>query len=167
MPSLPRERIQRTKNRGSGHPTSTPVQRTGKPSSRMASGHLNHDASPVFSFIYPASQRLRFGGVESSMGCKQYARMLGLSRGYPHILYRRLNKWDAAPLQAYGTTRGRTFPETHPDRYFCARVHFGVHGYIDIFKNFTRRDSLRAVGGLNQVVASLAVMFASEHIPEL
>ena len=31
------------------------------------------------------------------MGCKQYARMLGLSRGYPHILYLSLSKWDAAP----------------------------------------------------------------------
>lgn len=31
------------------------------------------------------------------MGCKQYARMLGLSRGYPHILYLSLIKWDAAP----------------------------------------------------------------------
>jgi len=31
------------------------------------------------------------------MGCKHYARMLGLSRGYPHILYLSLSKWDAAP----------------------------------------------------------------------
>jgi len=31
------------------------------------------------------------------MGCKQYARMLGLSRGYPYILYLSLIKWDAAP----------------------------------------------------------------------
>ena len=31
------------------------------------------------------------------MGCKQYARMLGLSRGYPYILYLSLSKWDAAP----------------------------------------------------------------------
>lgn len=31
------------------------------------------------------------------MGCKQYARMLGLSRGYPYILYLSLGKWDAAP----------------------------------------------------------------------
>ena len=32
------------------------------------------------------------------MGCKQYARMLGLSRGYPYILYLSLSKWDAAPM---------------------------------------------------------------------
>src|SRR4029078_6971495 len=29
------------------------------------------------------------------MGCKQYARILGLSRGYPYILYLSLSKWDA------------------------------------------------------------------------
>ena len=32
------------------------------------------------------------------MGCKQYARMLGLSREYPYILYTGLGKWDSAPL---------------------------------------------------------------------
>ncbi len=35
------------------------------------------------------------------MGCKQYARMLGLSRGYPHILYLSLGKWDAAPAAGF------------------------------------------------------------------
>ena len=35
------------------------------------------------------------------MGCKQYARMLGLSRGYPHILYLDLNKWDATPCPGF------------------------------------------------------------------
>src|ERR1700690_3072558 len=35
------------------------------------------------------------------MGCKQYARMLGLSRGYPYILYLSLSKWDAAPLAPF------------------------------------------------------------------
>ena len=35
------------------------------------------------------------------MGCKQYARMLGLSRGYPYILYLSLSKWDAAPLPGF------------------------------------------------------------------
>jgi hypothetical protein len=29
------------------------------------------------------------------MGCKQYLCMLGLSRGYPYILYLSLNAWDA------------------------------------------------------------------------
>ena len=35
------------------------------------------------------------------MGSKQYARMLGLSRGYPYILYLSLSKWDAAPLAQF------------------------------------------------------------------
>ena len=35
------------------------------------------------------------------MGCKQYARMLGLSRGYPYILYLSLSKWDAAPVAPF------------------------------------------------------------------
>src|SRR5258708_7897677 len=34
------------------------------------------------------------------MGCKQYNRILGLSRGYPYILYLDLNKWDA-PLPEF------------------------------------------------------------------
>jgi len=38
------------------------------------------------------------------MGCKQYARMLGLSRGYPYILYLDLNKWDAPPYLNFSTT---------------------------------------------------------------
>jgi len=37
------------------------------------------------------------------MGCKQYNRMLGLSRGYPHILYLGLNKWDAGPDLRFST----------------------------------------------------------------
>src|SRR5258705_201289 len=75
-----------------------PPTSLGTPSSaRIAPGHLNLGADLVFSSTYHASQRLLFGGVESSMGCKQYAPMLGLSRGYPHILYLDLNKWDATP----------------------------------------------------------------------
>ena len=35
------------------------------------------------------------------MGCKQYARMLWLSRVYPYILYLILNKWDAALAAAF------------------------------------------------------------------
>jgi hypothetical protein len=30
------------------------------------------------------------------MGCKQYARMLGLSRAYPYILYLTRSKWDSS-----------------------------------------------------------------------
>jgi hypothetical protein len=43
----------------------------------------------------------------------------------------------------------------------------GTHGYVDIFENLPWRDSLRPVGGLNQIVASLTAMFAPERIPEL
>ncbi len=52
---------------------------------------------PLFSYPYPAPKCPHFGGSQSLMGCKQYARMLGLSRGYPYILYLDLSKWDAAP----------------------------------------------------------------------
>ena len=43
----------------------------------------------------------------------------------------------------------------------------GIHGYVDVLENFTGRDSLRAVGGFHQIVASLSAMFTSERIPEL
>jgi hypothetical protein len=43
--------------------------------------------------------------LKASMGCKQYARMLGLSRGYPHILYLDLNKWDAHPCPNFSTAQ--------------------------------------------------------------
>ena len=43
----------------------------------------------------------------------------------------------------------------------------GTHGYVDILENFTRRDSLRAVGGFHKIVASLTAMFTTERIPEL
>ena len=45
------------------------------------------------------------------MGCKQYARMLGLSRGYPYILYLSLGKWDAAPSPWF--FHRDTFQECH------------------------------------------------------
>ena len=48
------------------------------------------------------------------MGCKQYNRMLGLSRGYPHILYLSLNKWDAAPNPSFSTRHGSA--RLHPGR---------------------------------------------------
>jgi hypothetical protein len=64
---------------------------------KLAPGHLNLSADPVFSYSCLALPRLHFEGVQSLMGCKQYARMLGLSRGYPYILYLSLSKWDAGP----------------------------------------------------------------------
>ena len=102
------------------------------------------------------------------MGCKQYARMLGLSRGYPHILYPSLNKWDAAPLRALSTQDGLTFLSTR-----CAPILFDlfrsreIHGHVNIFKNFARRNSLSAVGRFDQIVACLTAMFAAKYIPEL
>ena len=47
-------------------------------------------AMPCHTFVLEA--------LKGSMGCKHYARMLGLSRGYPYILYLSLSKWDAAPF---------------------------------------------------------------------
>ena len=43
----------------------------------------------------------------------------------------------------------------------------GTHGYVDILKNFTGRNSLRAVRGFHKIVASLSAMFTPERIPEL
>jgi len=51
------------------------------------------------------------------MGCKQYARMLGLSRGYPYILYLTLSKWDSspsAPLFHKSAEIGGTMFPRHP-----------------------------------------------------
>jgi len=54
------------------------------------------------------------------MGCKQYARMLGLSRGYPYILYLSLSKWDAAPSPGFPQggvsveSSGGTLQPCHP-----------------------------------------------------
>ena len=152
------------------------------------------------------------------MGCKQYARMLGLSRGYPYILYLSLSKWDAAPspglfhrgiFREYHGQKIRWHDSIVPPRFAvvpnvslpgrgpnfgCRSRHHlgssrapalqirngkissvqqgpllngGAHGYVDILKNFTRRDSQRAVGGLYKIVTSLSAMFASERIPEL
>ncbi len=104
------------------------------------------------------------------MGCKQYARMLGLSRGYPHILYLSLNKWDAAPCPRFSTRSakiGGTMLPCHRDclgrsRRISSRDmsdasdlkwknfasaswgHFsncGTHSYVDILENFTGRNS--------------------------
>ena len=85
---------------------------------------------PLFSCSYPASPRLRSGVVRSLMGCKQYARMLGLSRGYPHILYLSLSKWDAAPSpklfhRAEFPLKIRWHVEAVPPR-ICHRSSFSV-----------------------------------------
>jgi len=45
-------------------------------------------------------------------------------------------------------------------------LNHGTHGYVDVLKNFPRRDPLRPVGGLNQIVASLTAMLSPERIPE-
>jgi hypothetical protein len=41
-----------------------------------------------------------------------------------------------------------------------------THGHVNVFKNRARRDASTAVGGLNQVVAGLAVMFPPERVYE-
>ena len=56
----------------------------------------NLSIDPLLSYTYPIWPRFPYGGVKGLMGCKQYARILGLSRGYPYILYLSLSKWDAA-----------------------------------------------------------------------
>jgi hypothetical protein len=63
--------------------------------------------------------------IKALMGCKQYARILGLSRGYPYILYLSLSKWDAAPVSPFfhrlrfvsarGKNIGATRARHHPD----------------------------------------------------
>ena len=94
--------VQRTtyRERGSGQRTTNPPKTGEQPANlaRPTHGHLNQSTGPLFSYSCPASRRLRFGVVQSLMGCKHYARMLGLSRGYPYILYLSLSKWDAAPF---------------------------------------------------------------------
>ena len=92
--------IQRTRERP---PHYKPAQDGEQPANlaRPTHGHLNRSAGPLFSCSCPALPRLRFGVVQSLMGCKQYARMLGLSRGYPYILYLSLSKWDAAPFAPF------------------------------------------------------------------
>jgi hypothetical protein len=64
------------------------------------------------------------------MGCKQYARMLGLSRGYPHILYLDLNKWDAAPALKLSTGNRREHARDARDCvYACISAPVGVHRF--------------------------------------
>ena len=41
-----------------------------------------------------------------------------------------------------------------------------AHGHVDIFKNQPGRDASGAVGGLDQIVAGLAAMFAAECVDE-
>jgi len=43
----------------------------------------------------------------------------------------------------------------------------GTHSDVDILEDLTWRNPWRAVGGLNQIIASLTAMFPSERIPEL
>src|ERR1700733_14677593 len=101
------------------------------------------------------------------MGCKQYARMLGLSRGYPHILYPRHNDWDAAFLQGRRLAGDRILPASHAQRHFSGACSRGVDRHINILKNLARSDSLGAIGRLDQIVAGLTTMFTPEYILEL
>jgi hypothetical protein len=39
-----------------------------------------------------------------------------------------------------------------------------THGHVNVFKNQPRRDAARTVGGLDQIVAGLAAMFATERV---
>jgi hypothetical protein len=87
------------KNEGAATALCNPAQNGTAPS------HLRPDANPLFSCTCHSSLWPRLDEGESSMGCKQYARMLGLSRGYPHILYLSLNKWDAASCLRFSTRR--------------------------------------------------------------
>ena len=74
------------------------------------------------------------------MGCKQYARMLGLSRGYPYILYLSLSKWDAAPWlrlfhramfqRRHSEKIGGTMEPRHPDCHLMVRVFRAAHASI-------------------------------------
>ena len=88
-----------TQNEGTATaPTNPP--KNGLPSYYLAgSPEVTSTSSRSFVFLLlPSIAAPSFRGVQSLMGCKQYARMLGLSRGYPYILYLSLGKWDAAPL---------------------------------------------------------------------
>ena len=82
------------------------------PSNRLVAGHLERVATTCFLALAPHRHACIPGGVRSTMGCKQYNRMLGLSRGYPHILYPSLNKWDAGPDPRFSTNTdsGKSFP---------------------------------------------------------
>ena len=98
MSSLPREEfsaplLQRSRERP---PHSKPAQHLLLRGRRT----VTSNQAPILYFLVLALHRHAFASeaFESLMGCKQYARMLGLSRGYPHILYLSLSKWDAAPL---------------------------------------------------------------------
>jgi hypothetical protein len=172
MSSLPRGRNQRTTDtartrKRPPHPA-IPFRERVKPySQRMAPGHLNRGAFPCFVALTRPRRAFVIGGAESSMGCKQYARMLGLSRGYPYILYLSLKHAGRLPLHADCTIGRSSFAEPHPDRQFPFGRNGGAHRHVDVLKNFSRSDSLRAVGRLNQIVAGLPLMFSSEHIVEL
>ena len=95
--------VQRTQTTRERPPHYQPVQRTGSTIQQGSAGSPRTRRQPVFSCTCPVSTRLHSGGVQSTMGCKQYNRMLGLSRGYPHILYPSLNKWDAGPDLRFST----------------------------------------------------------------
>ena len=83
-----------TRERGSGHRTTKPTHNEWvTPPRGRSHSHLN--CGPFRFLLLLSIAAPSFGGVKTTMGCKQYNRMLGLSRAYPYILYLSLNKWDA------------------------------------------------------------------------
>ncbi len=104
-----------TQQRGSGHRTSKPAQERVHLLFGRSPEVTSTSTDPLFSCSCQASPRLHSDGVQSLMGCKQYARMLGLSRGYPYILYLSLGKWDAAPLPRL--FHKVTFQECHGQKF--------------------------------------------------
>ncbi len=95
--------VQRTQIRESGHRTTSPLKERVLTIQQERARSPRTRRHPVFSCTCPASRHLHSEGVQSTMGCKQYNRMLGLSRGYTHILYPSLNKWDAARDRRFST----------------------------------------------------------------
>ncbi len=77
------------------------------------------------------------------MGCKQYARMLWLSIGYPYILYLSLNKWDATPEPGFST------PAPHPPRQGCSHAGISARAEMRRFKSEIERSRLIDLGQMS------------------
>ena len=120
----------------------------------------------------PLAQAFPQGGVSAENQVARWSRatpdlpLFEFFRGLPG----RGPKFPGRSRQHLGLGRGPAFQ-------ICKRkissvqqgplLNGGTHGYIDILKDFTGRDSLRTVGGLHKIVAFLSAMFTSERIPEL
>lgn len=114
-----------TQQRGNGHRTSKPAQERVTSSFKGADQVTSTSAPPLCFLFLPSLATPSFSeAFKALMGCKQYARMLGLSRGYPYILYLSLSKWDAAPsAQVYpqGSVSVRPRAKSSVARWSCAR----------------------------------------------